>query len=314
MPHKPDYQNLNRIVRQLREALELTQSPNFRYLSFAPPGHFYSPIPDYESIKSGSHRYFNPGNKEIPGLYLNLPWQLDLLKRFSELRSEIPWPAEDKDPEQRFHFDNIYFSYGDAVTLYCMMREYRPKRIVEVGSGYSSAAMLDVDTLFLNDDTAFLFIDPHIQRLKELLRKEDLDRIRLNEQPVQQVPDTEFTALEKNDILFIDSSHVSKAGSDVGHLIHRVLPNLAAGVIVHIHDIFWPFEYPKKWLKAGRAWNEAYLVLAFLQFNPAFEILFFNSYLEKHHKKLLQQKLPLMLRQPASKMTYGNSSLWIRKL
>jgi hypothetical protein len=92
-----------------------------------------------------------------------------------------------------------------------------------------------------------------------------------------------------------------------------VIPGLASGVIIHIHDIFWPFEYPKKWLKTGRAWNEAYLLLAFLQFNSAFDILFFNSYLELHHKKLLRRKLPLILRQSSSKMTYGNSSLWIRK-
>lgn len=314
MSYRPDYKNLTRLVRQLREALELARSPNFRYLSFALPGHYYSPIPDFSTIESGNYGYFDPADKEIPGLDLNLSNQLDLVERFSKYKSDIPWPADGKNPGCRFRFDNIYFSYGDAVALYCMMREFQPMQIIEVGSGYSSAAMIDTDSRFLNNTTGFTFIDPHSRRLKNILLEEDLTRHRLIEQPVQQISDSDFEALKQHDILFIDSSHVSKTGSDVGHLIHRVLPALAPGVIIHIHDILWPFEYPKKWLKAGRAWNEAYLVLAFLQFNPAFEILFFNSYLERHHKDLLQRKLPLMLRQPQSKMTFGNSSLWIRKL
>ena len=314
MPHSLDYNELTRMVRQLREALVLTRSPNFKFLTFSPPGHFYSPIPDYSRIESDSYKLFDAKSAEISGTDLNETEQLDYLQRFSKFRRDIPWPTNGKDPGFRYHFDNIYFSYGDAASLFGVMREFKPGRIIEVGSGYSSAAMLDVDELFLDETTNFTFIDPNAQRLKDLLRKEDIDRIKLIEQMVQQVPDSKFTDLEKNDILFIDSSHVSKAGSDVGFLINRILPSLAPGVIIHFHDILWPFEYPKKWLKAGRAWNEAYLLLAFLQFNTAFEILFFNSYLVKHHTKLLRQKLPLMLRQPTSNMTFGNSSLWLRKL
>ena len=315
MPYQPNYNDLSRIVRQLKEALELTRSTNFRFLSFAPPGHFYSPIPDFNEIKSCSYHHFDLSIKEIPGLNLNLAYQLDLLERFSNYKSEIPWPAVGKDPDYRYHFDNIYFSYGDAVSLFGMMREFKPARIVEVGSGFSSAAMLDIDELFFDRSTDFTFIDPHAERLSELLHDADKNHIKLIEQPVQQVDDLKFKKLVRDDILFIDSSHVSKAGSDVNYLLHRVLPNLAPGVIIHFHDILWPFEYPKKWLKSGRAWNEAYLLLAFLQYNSVhFEILFFNSYLEQHQRDALRQKLPLMLRQPSSKMTFGNSSLWIRKM
>lgn len=314
MPHQPNYKDLSRLVRQLREALELTQSPNFRFLSFSPPGHFYSPIPDYSNIESGSYTQFDANLKQIPGLDLNEAFQLNLIERFSKFNSEIPWPAEGRHPDLRYHFDNIYFSYGDSISLYGMMRVFEPKRIIEVGSGYSSAAMLDTDQCFLNTSTDFTFIDPYPERLKTLLREADLSRITLYEQPVQTVSETDFQELEQNDIFFIDSSHVSKAGSDVNHLIHRILPALKPGVIIHFHDILWPFDYPKKWLKAGRAWNEAYLLLAFLQFNSAFEILFFNSWLEQHHRPLLRQKVPLMLRQPSSNMTFGNSSLWLRKL
>lgn len=314
MPHQPNYKDLSRLVRQLREALELTQSTNFRFLSFAPPGHFYSPIPDYSDIESGNYIRFDAATKEIPGMNLNEKYQLNLVEQFSAYKKDIPWSADGKHPHLRYHFDNIYFSYGDAVALFCMMREFQPKRIIEVGSGYSSAAMLDTDKHFMREATEFTFIDPHPGRLKSLLSKNDLSRIKLIEQTVQKIPYSEYKSLIKNDILFIDSSHVSKTGSDVGHIVHRVLPALAPGVIVHFHDILWPFEYPEKWLKAGRAWNEAYLVHAFLQYNSAFDILFFNSWLEQHHRPLLRQKLPLMLRQPSSNMTLGNSSLWFKKL
>lgn len=314
MPHQPNYKDLTRLVRQFKDVLELTQSTNFRFLSFAPPGHFYSPIPDYESIKSGRYTRFDAGLIQIPGLDIKEENQLNLIKRFSKLRSEIPWPAEGRHPDLRYHFDNIFFSYGDAVALFGMMREFQPKRMIEVGSGYSSAAMIDIDSMFLQQSTEFTFIEPHAERLNNLLIKDDEDRFNIIEKPVQQVPLSLFENLRQNDILFIDSSHVSKTGSDVNHLIHRVLPALLPGVIIHFHDIFWPFDYPKKWLKAGRAWNEAYLLLSFLQYNSAFEILFFNSWLEQHHRALVRQKLPLMLRQPSSHMTFGNSSLWLRKL
>jgi len=122
----------------------------------------------------------------------------------------------------------------------------------------------------------------------------------------QHVPRAIYTELKNNDILFIDSSHVAKVGSDVVFLLTDILPILHRGVIVHIHDIYWPFEYPEDWVLSGRAWNEAYLVKAFLQFNSSFEILLFNSYLTIHHQGIMKQLLPLF-------MPNGGSSLWIRK-
>jgi hypothetical protein len=114
--------------------------------------------------------------------------------------------------------------------------------------------------------------------------------------PVQDVGLERFRALQANDLLFIDSSHVGKVGSDVVHLLTRVLPLLQPGVLIHIHDLFWPFEYPEDWLMAGRAWNEAYVVQAFLQFNAAFEIVWFTSYLEHCHTETLHRQLPLTAR------------------
>jgi predicted O-methyltransferase YrrM len=185
-----------------------------------------------------------------------------------------------------------------------MLRWLRPRRIVEVGSGHSSALMLDTA-----DERAwpikFLFIEPYPDRLKTLLRTSDAAH-EILPVPVQDVLLSRFDALESGDILFIDSSHVAKVGSDVVWLLEAVLPALHAGVVVHIHDIFWPFEYPEVWLRQGRAWNEAYFVRAFLQFNSAFEILWFTSYLTTCHRERVAAKMPLLLRD-------HGGSLWLRK-
>ena len=109
-----------------------------------------------------------------------------------------------------------------------------------------------------------------------------------------------------NDLLFIDSTHVAKTGSDVNTIFFDILPSLAAGVCVHFHDIYYPFEYPKEWVRQGRAWNEAYMLRAFLQYNPTFRICFFNSYIAAFHRHLLKESMYPYALQPGS-------SLWLRK-
>ena len=109
-----------------------------------------------------------------------------------------------------------------------------------------------------------------------------------------------------NDILFIDSTHVSKLGSDVNRIFFEILPTLQPGVLIHFHDIFWPFEYPSDWVKKGFAWNEAYILRAFLEFNDSFEIIFFASFLHTHHHAWFQENMPLWL-----KNSGGN--IWLRR-
>jgi hypothetical protein len=112
----------------------------------------------------------------------------------------------------------------------------------------------------------------------------------------QDVPLPEFSKLAAGDMLFIDSSHVAKTGSDVNFLVFEVLPILQPGVIVHVHDILWPFEYPQEWVvKLRWSWNEAYLLRAFLQFNTAFEIMLFNSYVGERRRSFLEKRMPLAL-------------------
>jgi predicted O-methyltransferase YrrM len=218
-------------------------------------------------------------------------------------------------PGFRYYLDNPFFAFGDGVVLTAMLRHLRPKRVVEVGSGFSSAAMLDINERYLSGQTRFTFIDPYPERLLSLLTPADRDGVAtVVASKVQDVPLSTFMTLEPGDILFIDSSHVAKEGSDVTHLLFHVLPHVRPGVVIHFHDILWPFEYPVSWLLGGRIWNEAYVLRAFLQFNTSFQMLFFNSYLAKRHGTLLASKLPEMLKTPSFEDTFGNSSLWLRRV
>jgi predicted O-methyltransferase YrrM len=189
-----------------------------------------------------------------------------------------------------------------------MLRLERPQRVVEVGSGYSSALMLDVAERFLPHAPVFTFIDPYAERLRGLLHRGDQSKVEVLEQPAQAAPRELFESLNPGDVLFVDSSHVAKMASDVNYLVFEVLPALRPGVLCHFHDVLYPFEYPADWALRwkGFAWNEAYLLRAFLSFNREFEIVAFNSYLEQCHRERLAAAAPVAL------LSRGQS-LWLRR-
>ncbi|MEM7165277.1 MAG: class I SAM-dependent methyltransferase [Planctomycetota bacterium] len=290
-----------RIKEQVRR--RLTSNP---FLRRWPPGHFYSPVPELSTVLADHSRIFQRDVVKIAGIDSNDDRQLDLLMAFAKFHDDMPF-TDVPEGGRRYGFDNSFFSYGDATILHCMLRQFRPNRVVEVGSGHSSAVMLDTNEIALEGAVALTFIEPYPDRLTQLLRDQDRERVTLRQEFVQHVPLDVFKQLEANDILFIDSSHVAKIGSDVVWLLTHVLPQLAPGVIVHIHDIFWPFEYPEAWLREGRAWNEAYFVKAFLQFNSAFQMLFFNSYVAQHHREDAEKHVPTFLRNPGG-------SLWLQRI
>ncbi len=176
-----------------------------------------------------------------------------------------------------------------------MLRHLKPARIIEVGSGFSSALMLDTRDQHTDWESQFTFIEPFPDRLNNLLRETDRTSVQLIESPVQQVDPKLFQTLKAGDLLFIDSSHVSKIGSDVNLLFFEILPKLAAGVYIHIHDIFWPFGYPVEWIREGRAWNEAYLLRAFLVCNASFEICLWNSLVANKYNSWMRQNCPFFL-------------------
>jgi hypothetical protein len=188
-----------------------------------------------------------------------------------------------------------------------MIRHARPRRIIEVGSGYSSCVTLDTNEVFFDNRIACTFVDPYPQFLRWLLRDDDLGRIEILDRGLQGITLDLFRTLESNDILFIDSTHVAKVGSDVNYIFAEILPTLRPGVYVHFHDIFYPFEYPKEWIYEGRFWTEAYLLRAFLSFNRAYEIVLFNTFLERFHRDRFVRRMPLCL------MNEGGS-IWLRRV
>jgi predicted O-methyltransferase YrrM len=290
----------------------LLNSDNLPFVSGFPPGHFYSPLPDVRDISDNASVLFDQSLKGLDGIDMDEARQSHLLSCFANLYPDTQFP-EKKVPEYRYYLDNPYFSFGDGIILGCVLRHFKPKRVTEIGAGFSSAEMLDARDHFLAQELELTIIEPHPDRLYALLSEKDRASCKIQVAPVQAVDVRIFALLEENDILFVDSSHVGKIQSDVLHIIFRILPMLKRGVIVHFHDIIWPFEYPRYWLEHGRAWNEAYLLRAFLQFNTAFEILYFNSFMAIHHSKALQERMPLVLRPSSSHETVGNSSLWLRK-
>jgi predicted O-methyltransferase YrrM len=294
--------SLLRRVRSLKRGMMLSRNP---FLSRFGPGHFYSPIPGPDDLDGKGSDRLGPKTTTVPGVMLNVEGQLALLEELGRLASEQPFPA-DPTPPRRYYYKNDMFCFQDAVMLYGILRHLRPRQIIEVGSGYSSAAMLDVDELFLDESVRFTFIEPFPNRLHGLMRQADRDRHRILITPVQTVPLETFDELCADDILFIDSSHVGKVGSDVLFLLTEVVPRLKPGVIVHFHDIFWPFEYPSVWFDEGRAWNEGYLVRAFLQFNERFRLLLFNDYIAMHHPDRLRDRFPLALAE-------SGGSLWLQR-
>jgi len=273
---------------------------------FVPPGHFYSPIPSLEEVRKWESRIFKKIPSQLPGIDLAKEKQLVLLETFQSYCRQIPFPDQ-KVENLRYFFDNSSYTYSDAVFLYCMMLHLKPNRVVEVGSGFSSCVILDTNELHFDNKISTTFIEPHPELLLSLIKEQDKNRIHLIASALQEVELDEFSTLSENDILFIDSTHVSKVGSDVNYLFFEILPSLNRGVYIHFHDIFYPFEYPKGWILENRAWNELYMLRAFLQYNRCFEIVFFNTFLGQIYKERFEKEIPLFLINPGG-------SIWLRKI
>ena len=272
-----------------------------------PRGHYYSALPQ---IEDGAQHAANVARSEtsagLPDINLHAAAQRDLLEKMCALYPEFDW-TRNRTPGRRFHFDQEYYMQADSLCLYAMLRLCRPRRVIEVGSGFSSALMLDVNERFLGGATVFTFVEPYPERLESLLKPADAATTRILRQPVQTVDAAVFQSLQAGDFLFVDSSHVAKVGSDVNYLLFEILPQLPVGVYVHFHDIFWPFEYREDWIREGRAWNEAYLIRAFLSFNAAFEIVFWTPFAARHWPEIIQEKMPAYLLDTGA-------ALWLRRV
>jgi len=279
-----------------------------------PPGHFYSPIPSLGEIRRSAGKVFDASCPRVAGIDLNESGQVALFEALTRFYPDQPFTAE-RQNGFRYFLHNPAFGYCDAIVYYCLLRHVRPRRVIEVGSGYSSCLLLDTNERAFDNSVSCTFIDPYPQLLNSLITDEDRRRITVVARNVQDVAPAVFEELTAGDILFIDSSHVSKTNSDVNYLFFDILPRLPSGVYVHVHDVFFPFEYPKEWVYQGRGWNEAYLVRAFLQYNEAFEIQMFNSFIERFHRDRLERSMPLCTRFVEANMVPTSAqSLWLKRL
>jgi hypothetical protein len=273
---------------------------------FVPPGHFYSPVVD---PKEGAEAYERVARRgwpaSLPGIALDREAMIAL---WLELVPLFETSGFEETPAQgfRYGYKNGHYGRGDGSVLSAMIRKFRPSKIIEIGSGWSSACTLD--TLARNPDIAceITFVEPYPQLLQERLG-ESYASYRVFAEPVQNVDPELFATLDAGDILFIDSTHVVKTGSDVCFELFEILPRLRSGVFVHVHDIFWPFEYPKAWIvDENRSWNELYAYRALLTDNADWEIVMFNNYMARVESQLLNATWPPM-------ENNSGGALWLRK-
>ncbi len=269
---------------------------------------FDSPIPDTRILKETIWLNLS----ELVGINLNWEKQFELLTVFrANFKNEYDkFPKNKTLTNHEYYLNNRNFGSIDAEILYCMIRHFKPKRIFEIGSGYST--FLSAQAIQKNKqinpryNCELVAIEPfptHVLSagfpgLSELKAKR-----------VQEIPLSEFQKLEENDILFVDSSHLLTIGSDVHYIYLEIIPRLKKGVLVHFHDIFWPHEYEKEWvLKDHIFWNEQYLLQSFLAFNDSFEVLWTGNY--------MKFKYPYKLEAAFNSFNQEESwpcSLWMRR-
>lgn len=273
---------------------------------FMPPGHFYSPIVDASDpavVRATQSEAQPVATLEEFGIE-----EQEVLRWFEVIAQHYaahPFP-EQPAAGRRYHYANPAFFLADALALLAFLDACRPRRYIEIGAGYSSCAALDINEAYLGGAIQMTFIDPHPEMLFDLLGHHAADRKLVLKSRLQDVPLDRFKELDAGDILFIDSSHVAKTGSDVLDYTFRILPQLRPGVIVHIHDIFFPFEYPRGWIvEENRSWNEAYLLRAFLHGNPRFRVLYLTDWIYKCRRHLYETRMPLCL-------THRGGSLWMQ--
>ncbi len=290
--------NSNVLLENNKEKLVQEYYRECGYTEIRPIGFYESPYPPKNELIDGINK-IKDGTSfmyDMKGINTNDKYQLDFYEKISPY-FETYKPHKDKSEDSRFYYNNVAFGYDCGRYLHAVINYLKPRNIIEIGSGYSTALMLDINDAFFNSSINFLCIEPFPSRLKNLLY--ETDNINIMETIQQNVKTEVFSILEENDLLFIDSSHVCRAFGDINRQFFDILPSLKKGVIIHLHDIIYPFEYPERWLLNGWAFTEAYMLRSFLQYNDTFEILLFPSYIYNKY---------------GNKVKFTNGSIFLRKI
>lgn len=247
------------------------------------PNDYYSPLNDCSFLHANRDLWvesFDP---------LDIDWnimgQLKVAREISAYVQELADVPNDPTGDPGVYcWRNDFWNNADAVVQYGLVRSRQPKRVIEIGCGWSS--LLLARALTQNKTPCSVIqIEPY-QNL-EIFTRLPVDWVH-HKCILQRAPIEIFDKLQKGDILFYDGSHCSKAASDVNWFFFRILPRLKSGVLIHLHDIFFPYEYPEEWIfERGQTWNEQYILQAFLMNNDKYKILIANHYLFAHRKREL---------------------------
>jgi predicted O-methyltransferase YrrM len=272
--------------------------------------HHYQPLINPKKHLKKSLR----DDRVLPCIDFNVKEQLQLLSQFNYNEELLQFPLKKVENVISFYHDNPNFGFGDAEYLYNMIRHLKPKRIIEIGSGFSTLMTFNACRKNKQEDQSnncnVICIEPY-----ELLWFEQFD-VEIMKIKLEDVDMSVFKTLEKNDILFIDSSHIIRPQGDVLTEYLDILPQLNPGVVIHIHDIFTPKDYPDKWIygKEHRLWNEQYLLEAFLYYNNQFRIVGALNYLSHHYSKEFSAKCPIYAKNiNINRKGDDPASLWIIK-
>jgi hypothetical protein len=262
--------------------------------------HYYSPAVFPADIRKPLNE-----PRKLPGIDFNIAGQLGLVRQF-KYRDELVSIPRVKSDRTRFGYHNGAFEAGDAEMLYNFIRHFRPKKVVEIGCGQSTLMALLAQRR--NADEGFPCHHTCVEPFEQpWLEKVGVHTIRAR---VEDISASLFERLEADDILFIDSSHTLRPQGDIVHEYLYLLPLLAPGVIVHVHDVFTPRDYPARWVVEERyLWNEQYVLEAFLSFNHQFEILAMVNYLSHDHREKLSDACPVLLTEP----DHEPGSFWMRR-
>jgi predicted O-methyltransferase YrrM len=285
--------------------LPLWERRGFHFLA----SHYSSPVPELAALDDAVFAR----RSAMVGLRLDDASQLALLESFAaSYRGEYEaFPRERLEDPTRFSLANSAFGPADAEVLYCMIRRFKPQRIIEIGSGNSTRLMVQAIRENQQRDAAPCHLTAIEPRPDRVLRQGLPGLSELIELPVQQVPLSRFESLKSDDILFIDSSHVLRTGGDVQYEFLEILPRIAPGVLVHVHDIYLPAEYPRAALDAGHFYTEQYILQAFLCLNDCFEVLWAGHQMSLAHPERLRAAFPSC----ATSWSEGGmgASFWMRR-
>jgi hypothetical protein len=268
--------------------------------------HYYEPMYNYKKHLWHSLR----DERHLPGIDINENGQLTWLDHFN-YADELALIPQHQTSDRLFYYKNPNFSEGDAECLYSLIRYNKPKKIIEIGSGFSTMMAREAIKKNRMEDANYkcqhICIEPY-----EMPWLNTVEGIEVLRQKVEETDTSLFRQLDANDILFIDSSHVIRPQSDVLMEYLEILPILNVGVLIHIHDIFTPYDYLNHWLiDEMKLWNEQYLLEAFLSCNPQFEIILALNFLSHKHPIKLADKFP-MLRGNVEQAE--PRSIWIQKV